>query len=59
MTEKTDRIVAELQQKGFSMSKSEFEATRVYKILEAYGIDEKLTIDEYLLLVGKMFLICQ
>jgi hypothetical protein len=56
---KVDGIVEELQRKGFSMTKNEFYATRVYKILEAYGIDEKLTVDEYILLVGKLFLICK
>ena len=40
------------------MTKKEFLATRVYKILEHYSIDEPLTTEEYLLLVGKLFIQC-
>ena len=57
--DKTDHIVTELVDKGFRMTKKEFLNTRVYKILEQYSIDEPLTTEEYLLLVGKLFLTCE
>jgi hypothetical protein len=57
--DKTDRIIEELQAKGFSMTKEELRKTKVYRILEAYDIEETLTIEEYLLLTGKLFLLCE
>jgi len=56
--DKIGRIVEELQAKGFSMTRQEFLRTRVYKILEEYDIEEPLTVEEYLQLVGRLFLIC-
>jgi hypothetical protein len=55
---KTDRIVEQLLERGFNMTKEEYQRTRLYKVLERFDIEEKLTIEEYLLLSGKLFLIC-
>jgi hypothetical protein len=57
--DKTDRIVEELQARGFAMMRNEFLRTRLYKILEEYDINEPLTREEYLLLVGKLYMKCQ
>jgi len=57
--DKIDRIVEELLDKGFSMTREEFQETRLYRILETYDISENLNLEEYLQLAGKLYLLCE
>lgn len=55
---KTDKIVEQLLERGFSMTKEEYQRTRLYKVLEKYDIEEPLSIEEYLLLSGQLYIFC-
>lgn len=56
--QKVEKIMEELNRKGFYMGTSEFLETTIYKILRKYGITEQLDLNEYFELLKRLMDIC-
>jgi len=55
---RVEKIIEDLQRKGFDMTTKEFIETTVYKILRRYGIRDQLDLEEYLELLRRLMDFC-
>ena len=55
---RVEKIIEDLQRKGFDMTTQEFVDTTVYKILRRHGIRDQLDLEEYLELLRRLMDFC-
>ena len=56
--EKVNKVVEQLLRAGFNMTAKQFYATTVHRILQRYGIEVKLTMEEYYELLRQLIDVC-
>lgn len=56
--EKVNKVVEQLLRAGFNMTAKQFYATTVRRILQRYGIEVKLTMEEYYELLRQLIDVC-
>ena len=56
--EKVNKVVGELLRSGFNMTSNQFYETTIHKILKRYGIEVKLSVEEYYELLRQLIDVC-